>query len=330
MSYAFTTVEQFMPFIMSHGNSSTHELINSRTVHIPVLIRETMEFLDPKPGEFFIDGTLGGGGHTASIIERMMPEGTLLALDWDSHSLARTQEMIEAKIKIQKSNIKTIWVNDNFANLPHILEAQGLPKANGLLLDLGFSSDQMDSMNKGFSFLRDEPLLMTYNDDATPVKDLLRELTEDELRTVIRTYGEERYAGRIARFIKKEGAKNPITTTKALAEVIARAVPGNYERGRIHPATRTFMALRIYANHELENLTRVLESLPRILVPGGRVGIISFHSIEDRIVKQHFADYEKVGMLTRITKKPVVPQPAEIIHNPRARSAKLRVAQLSS
>lgn len=291
--------------------------------HIPVLIREAMTLLDPKPGEFFIDGTLGGGGHAEAILKRIMPGGTFLAVDWDKEAI----EQFEVRSK--KYEVRLITVNDNFAQLPQILEAQGLPKADGLLLDLGFSSDQMDTAQKGFSFLRDEPLIMTYSDDVTPVKDLLRELTEDELRTVIRKYGEERYAGRIARLIKKEGRKIPITTTKALADVVARAVQGNYERGRIHPATRTFMALRIYANQELQNLTRVLESLPHILNPGGRVGIISFHSLEDRIVKQHFAEYEKVGMLTRITKKPVVPEAEEVAHNPRARSAKLRVAQLA-
>lgn len=294
------------------------------SLHKPVLLKEAIELLDPKPGEFFIDGTLGGGGHAAAILERIDPNGTLLALDWDRRAVQRFRE--EGG---RRKEERFIVVNGNFVQLPEILEREGLGKANGLLLDLGFSSDQMDASGRGFSFLRDEPLLMTYSEDAIPVKQLLKELTEDELRTVIRKYGEEKFAGRIARSIKTYLRKKDIETTGELVEIIRRAVEGHYER-RLHPATRTFMALRIYANGELDNLQEVLENLSRILLPGGRVGIISFHSLEDRMVKKHFLEYEKVGILTRLTKKPIAPTREEVMANPRARSAKLRVAQLTS
>lgn len=291
-------------------------------MHIPVLLREAITLLDPKPGEFFIDGTLGGGGHAAAIVEKLAPGGTLLAVDWDRDAIAR----FERQASTGKRQVRIITTSGNFADLSSILSREGLGKADGLLLDLGFSSDQLEG--KGFSFLRDEPLIMTYSEEATPVRELLRTFSEDELRTVIRKYGEERFAGRIARAIKARSRVQPIETTGELVKVIERAVRGHYER-RLDPATRTFQALRICANRELENLERVLRALPEILAPGGRVAVITFHSLEDRIVKQALKEGEAAGVLTRLTKKPATPTAAEVAANPRARSAKLRAAQLT-
>ena len=268
-------------------------------VHVPVLLNEVMKVLGPCPGELFIDGTAGSGGHSRAIKERIGPTGTLLAIDWEK-------------------------TGENYVDLPEILRSRNLGRADGLLLDLGFSSEQL-GVGKGFSFKTDEPLLMTYNPNEKPVKEILAEISESELAEILRKCGEERFAGRIARVIKE---RLPVTT-KQLAEAVVAAVPRSYERGRIHPATRTFQALRIYANRELENLKSVLKRLPEILKPGGRVAIISFHSLEDRIVKNVFRDSSKAGRLKLILKKPITATREEIRVNPKARSAKLRAAILT-
>jgi 16S rRNA (cytosine1402-N4)-methyltransferase len=270
-------------------------------MHAPVLLKEVIETLNPKSGEFFVDGTYGGGGHAKAIQEKIGPEGKLLAIDWES-------------------------TGENFADLAYLLVKKGLPKADGLILDLGISSDQLDLSGRGFSFQRDEPLLMNINPALPPAYEILRKLNEEELAKIIWEYSQEKFSRRIARSIKEQQKTKPIRTTKDLIEAIARAVPKNYERGRIHPATRTFLALRIYVNHELENLERVLKDLPKILKSGGRVAIISFHSLEDRLVKNYFRDFQKVGKLKILTKKPITPSREEFQNNPRARSAKLRAA----
>lgn len=271
--------------------------------HAPVLLNEIIKILDPQPGEFFVDGTAGAGGHSKAILEKTGSSGKFLAIDWEK-------------------------TGENYANLPEILDQKNLGKADGLLIDLGFSSEQLGA-GRGFSFLKDEPLLMTYDLSEKPVKQILKELNEQELAAIIKTYGEERYAARIARAIKAASRKKPIETTGQLAEIIRSAVPKNYERGRLHPATRTFMALRIYANRELENLETLLKNLHRILKPGGRAAIISFHSLEDRLVKNYFRDYAKAGKVEILTKKPIIATSEEIRQNPRSRSAKLRAAILT-
>lgn len=272
-------------------------------MHAPVLLKEVINALDPKPGEFFIDGTFGAGGHGKAIQEKIGPSaggGRLLAIDWEK-------------------------TGENYADLSEILKEKNLPKADGLILDLGFSSEQL-SGGKGFSFLKNEPLLMTYSAGLKSAKDILKELSEKELATIIKDLSQEKFAKKIAKEIKQQEMIKPIETTKELSDAILRAVPGNYEHGRIHPATRTFMALRIYVNHELENLERLLKNLRQILKSGGRAAIISFHSLEDRLVKNYFRNYAKAGQLKILTKKPIVASREEILSNPRARSAKLRVA----
>lgn len=269
-------------------------------MHTPVLLNEVITTLDPKPGEFFIDGTFGSGGHSKAIQEKIGTSGRLLAIDWDK-------------------------TGENFADLPEILKKRELPKADGLMIDLGFSSEQLSS-GRGFSFERNEPLLMTYDFSAKPVREILKELSEEELAKIIKDLSDERFAKRIAQRIEEYLKRKPIETSKELAEIIKSAVPKNYERGRIHPATRTFMALRIYANKELENLEKLLKNMELILKPGGRAAIISFHSLEDRLVKNYFRDLSKVGRLKILTKKPITASREEILMNPRARSAKLRAA----
>lgn len=302
-------------------------------MHIPVLLNETLSLLDPKPGQFVIDGTLGGGGHARAIIERMKPEGAFLGIDWDREGLERTKFELEVNFRASHPHFAFHWACGNFADLPEMLRERGLGKANGLLLDLGFSSDQIETPGRGFSFLRDEPLLMTYSDETEPVKEILTRMSERNLAQIIREFGEERYAARIAKAIVAREREAPIERSGELAEIVKKAVPKNYERGRIHPATRTFQALRIYANRETENLTRVLRRLSDILASGGRVAVITFHSLEDRIVKHQFraaaAPRKKVEKLRLLTTKPTVASRAEIANNPRARSAKLRAAVMN-
>lgn len=291
-------------------------------MHVPVLLHEVISCLDPKPGSFIIDATVDGGGHAGSILEKIGPKGKFLGIDWDPDILSLAKQKFA-----DTKNIKL--VAGNYADLPRILAREKLPKADGLLVDLGFSSEQLANSKKGFSFSADEPLLMTYDPSMTPVWQLLRALGEDELVDILRTYSDERYARPIAQAIKSAERKQPIATSKALAEIIADALPKNYERGRIHPATRTFQALRIYANDELGNLNRLLAELPEIISSGGRVAIISFHSLEDRIVKNAFRDLAKRGMMTLFTKKPLTARREEIILNPRSRSAKLRAGTIT-
>lgn len=297
--------------------------------HIPVLLNEVIKFLDPKPGEFFIDGTAGSGGHAAAIFSKIMPAGKLLAIDRDERNLGIILQNLEneaKKLKIGTAG-KLILLAENYANLPKILEEKNFNQADGLLLDLGFSSEQL--IGRGFSFQKDEPLLMTYDIKDEPLSQILKELTELEIEKIIREYGEEKYADKIAQAIWQREQKKPMVTTGELAATIQKAVPANYERGRINPATRTFQALRIYTNHELENLEYILQNLGKIVKAGGRVVIIAYHSLEDRLVKNYFRDYAKAGTITLLTKKPIAPDYQEIKINPRARSAKLRAALLS-
>ncbi|MEK7114754.1 MAG: 16S rRNA (cytosine(1402)-N(4))-methyltransferase RsmH [Patescibacteria group bacterium] len=291
------------------------------TIHKPVLLNEVINVLNPQPGEFFIDGTFGGGGHGIAILEQIGFNGSFLGIDWNKDAIE--------KGKFQISNFKfqnALLIQDNFANLPEILEKNNLGKADGLLLDLGTSSDELENSGRGFSFRKNEPLLMTYNDNEIPVRDLLKQLSKEELTEIIKNYGGENWAIKIAEAIKdrmRKSVSRRIETSRELAELISETLPKNYEHGRIHPATRTFMALRIYANRELENLEKVLKNLDKILKNKGRIAIISFHSLEDRLVKNYFKKLEV------ITKKPIIASREEILKNPRSRSAKLRAAILT-
>ena len=298
--------------------------------HVPVLFNEAIEFLDLAPGAFAIDGTLNGGGHAHEILKRISPGGTLLATDLDPLLLRETGDRLKEEFG---DSVKMVFEHSNFARLPEIFEEKNLQPADVLLLDLGFSSAQLAGSGRGFAFSsggegNDEPLLMTYDPEEKPVKQWLRELTEQELADVIYRFSGERFSRRIALSIKEHLRREPIETAGQLADVIKHALPRGYERGRINPATRTFQALRILANHELESLETVLAGLPKIVKSGGRVCIISFHSLEDGIVKRAFRQMEKDGVLKIRTKKPIVATELEQKENPRSRSAKLRVAQI--
>jgi 16S rRNA (cytosine1402-N4)-methyltransferase len=295
-------------------------------MHIPVLLQEVIAMLDPRAGDFVIDGTVDGGGHAAAILQKIGPTGRLLGLDWDDAMLADCRE------RLAGNNGATLILG-NYADLPAIIKRRKTGKANCLLLDLGFSSDQIAHSGRGFSFSeasRNEPLLMTYDDARVPVRDLIAAISEKELTDILRNLGGERYAAKIARAIVLRRRKGKIATSGELADTIRGAVPKNYERGRIDPATRTFQALRIAANGELENLEQVLGALDEILLPGGRAAIISFHSLEDRIVKQAFRTMARESRGELLAKKPMTPSRAEILANPRSRSAKLRGIKLSS
>ncbi|MDP3729843.1 MAG: 16S rRNA (cytosine(1402)-N(4))-methyltransferase RsmH [bacterium] len=288
--------------------------------HIPVLLKEVITALEPKDGAIIIDGTAGGGGHSAEILKHIGNTGTLIALDWDDAAIALLKKKFANDPRVQ-------YFVSNYAALPRLIQAHHFQKADGLLIDLGFSSDQL-LRGRGFSFQSDDPLIMTYNDVSESLSAFLKHTTVAELTDIIRAYGEERYAPRIAKAIYE--ARTQVTTTRQLADVIQRAVPRSYERGRLHPATRTFQALRIYLNRELENLEHVIAAVPDIVKPGGRVVIISFHSLEDRIVKTSFKTLASKGRIDIMTKKPISAEAHEIQQNPRARSAKLRAARIRS
>ena len=280
-----------------------------------------LPILDLSPGKFVIDGTVGGGGHTKALIERINPGGKLLGIDWDRNAVEN------AKRDIKKDGLdKLIFCHGNYADIPKILKEKGLEKADAVLLDLGFSTEQLEG--RGFSFQKNEPLLMTYNDDETPLYALLRQLKKNELARVIRELSDERYAERIAEAIYERGRMEFIKTTGELAEVIRGAVPKDYERGRIDPSTRTFMALRIFANDELGNLERFLKNLEEIIAPKGRIAIISFHSKEDRMVKNYFRELANTNKAELINKKPIRASEDEIKKNQKSRSAKLRAIKI--
>jgi len=293
-------------------------------MHTPVLLNEVIKILNPGPGEFFIDGTLGTGGHAVEIIKRLEPNGAFLGIDWDAGLLERAKE----KILGLKFKSSMAFANESYARLPEVLKVKKFGRADGLFLDLGFCSSQLGPPaggGRGFSFLRDEPLDMRYNvENLATAADVLNSFAEKDLADIFWQYGEERFSRKIAKEIVEARKVKKILTTFDLTAAIKKAVPGSYERGRINPATRVFQALRIFVNRELENLEKLLANIPEILKPSGRLAVISFHSLEDRLVKKYFREMAKAGKAELLTKKPIVPSKAEIAQNPRSRSAKLR------
>ncbi len=304
----------------------------SNNMHTPVLIQEILSLLNPRPGQCVLDGTVGSGGHAIELLKRILPDGKLLAVDADRYSILTAERALVAAFGREVVDRHVVFENDTYAQAARTISRRGFPLVHAALLDLGFSSDQISSTDRpprGFSFLSDEPLLMTYNDETRAVRDFLPELSATDLTKILREFGEERYAAKIAGVIKDRERIKPFLTTRDLAEAVTAAVPSHYAHGRIHPATRTFMALRIYANQELSQLKLFLTDVSLIVTQGGRVGIISFHSLEDRIVKRGFLELAREGRARVVTKRPTVASDEEVIHNPRARSAKLRVAELS-
>lgn len=290
------------------------------TQHVPVLPKEVLLALDPKSGEPFIDATIGGGGHAASILNQTAPNGKLLGIDLSAEAIERLQKEFAAY------GDRVVLVQGNFREIDSIVTKTGFSKSKGILMDLGFSSDELANPKLGLSFQVEGPLDMRFGSQELTAAEIVNSWPEDELVRIIQMYGEERYARPIARAIVKARKQKRILTTLQLVSVVAGAVPRGYERGRINPATRTFQALRIATNDELGNLEAVLPQAVGILPTGGRLAVISFHSLEDRIVKRFFR--EEAGRTLRIlTKRPIQAGEEEIRRNPRARSAKLRVAE---
>jgi len=290
--------------------------------HQTVLLTATVEGLGLKKGDTAVDATVGTGGHALKISEIIGERGTMLVLDADELSLALSRK------RLSNAPSKIIYVQGNFRFLKERAEEAGIDAADGIVFDLGWHSEQLHA-GRGLSFKSDEPLLMTLssapNDGMLTAKDIIADWDEEEIARIIREYGEERFSGRIAHAIVEARRKKPIRTALELALVIQSAVPAFYRKGKIHPATRTFQALRIAVNDELDALKEGLESAINLVRPGGRIAVIAFHSLEDRIVKQAFRVAEDNDRGIRITKKPIVPLREEKLQNPRARSAKLRI-----
>ena len=329
-------------FVISSGNSMSsngeHRESSGRAAgHVPkttasqssghrtVLLHEAIEQLGIKSGDIVVDATLGGAGHATAIAESLGKEGTLIGMDLDQEAIDRTKIALE-KFSKPKIHLATA----NFRNLSSEIAKLGVTKIDKALFDLGWSGYQLEA-GRGFSFLKDEPLLMTYS--ANPSESTLtaamivNEWAEESIADIIFGWGEERYSRRIAKRIIESRAKSPIRTSLQLAEIIRGAVPPAYRHGRIHPATRTFQALRIAVNDELGALKEGLAGAWANLSQGGRIAVITFHSIEDREVKRLFVKWEKMGEGKRITRSPIRPSAEEIKVNPRSRSAKLRVVE---
>ncbi|MFH0803874.1 MAG: 16S rRNA (cytosine(1402)-N(4))-methyltransferase RsmH [Candidatus Tagabacteria bacterium] len=285
--------------------------------HIPVLLKEVIKFLDPKPGDIILDATIDGGGHTEAILERILPDGKLIGIDQDKQLLD----------KLNSKNI--ILLNGNFRDLDKLFKPLKIKLLNGALYDLGMSSSQLEESGRGFTFLKDEPLLMTYKyplepEDLTAEK-ILNNWSEKEIADILFQYGEESSARRIAKKIAEERKKKRIRTTFELTDIIKKSVPHKFWQ-RINPATKTFQALRIAVNDELNAISESLEKVWRFLIPGSRLVIISFHSLEDRIAKNFLRNKKIEGTAEIKTPKPIRATDEEISYNPRSRSAKLRAA----
>jgi 16S rRNA (cytosine1402-N4)-methyltransferase len=304
--------------------------------HIPVLLKESLEGLNIKPDGVYADATLGRAGHATEIVNRLTT-GRLIAIDRDDDALNEAKEILSGYEK------QTIYVQGNFKDLSQILSKAGIEKVNGIMLDLGVSSPQLDDAARGFSYMQDAALDMRMDKRETQTAyDLVNNLQEEELRKIFFEYGEERYSKSIAREIVKKRDTAPIDTTFRLNEIIFSAIPAAARREPQHPSKRCFQALRIAVNDELGSLKQMLESIPSLLKPEGRICIISFHSLEDRIVKRAFTAYSKTctcpgdipvcvcntsPILKLVTRKPITADSDEVKRNPRARSAKLRIAE---
>lgn len=298
--------------------------------HIPVLVEETMTLLRCEPGQTYVDATLGGGGHALEILKRTAPDGIVIGVEWDEDAIS------EARKRLMPFGERVKIFRENFVHLPDLLKAIKVERVDGILLDLGLSSFQLEKGERGFSFKGEGPLDMRMDQrtDLTAT-DIVNHLSLKELEYTLSDYGEERWAKRIAKAIVRARERSPIKTTQELRRVVHQAIPRRFHSRKIDPATKTFQALRIRVNDELENLRRILETGWRFLRKGGRMCIISFHSLEDRIVKETFRKSERErsdgsgsGAVMRvITKKPVTPSEDERRRNPRSRSAKLRCAE---
>jgi 16S rRNA (cytosine1402-N4)-methyltransferase len=290
--------------------------------HIPVLVEEVMNLLRCEAHKTYVDATVGGGGHALEILKRTSPDGIVIGIDWDEEAIAKAKGALAPfgdRIKI---------LRENFIRLPDLLEALNISEVDGILLDLGLSSLQLEKKERGFSLKGEGPLDMRMDQrmDWTAA-DLLNGLSFQEVESTLREFGEERWAKRIAKALVHEREKKPIETTQELRQIVHRAIPRRFHSRKIDPATRTFQAFRVRVNEELENLRRVLGTGWTFLKRRGRICVISFHSLEDRMVKETFRRLDRDGVMRAITKKPITPSEEEQQRNPRSRSAKLRCAE---
>lgn len=305
--------------------SEVRMMDNEKAKHIPVLLQEVVDGLDIKSNDRVFEGTVGLGGHSAEIMKHLGPTGFYIGVDRDADALAVAEK------RLAHYPCKKIFQEANFRNLDRILNDAGLATVEKILLDIGFSSLQIGHSGRGFSLRHDEPLVMSFAATPEPgaltAREIVNEWAPESLEDILKGYGEEQFARRIAQAIVAAREKVPIETTGQLAEIVRSAVPVFARFGRIHPATKTFQAIRITVNDELGALREALVRGFERLSPHGRIAIISFHSLEDRAVKTFFREQVSNGRAFLVHKKPIVPKEEEILHNPRARSAKLRIMQ---
>ncbi len=299
-----------------------------RMRHITVFKEEVVTALHPKPGAVIVDCTLGSGGHAEAILPHIGSEGVYLGIDADPTALETTRRYLDGT-----GGEQVQYICDTFAHLPEILANQQIEQVDGIVADLGWRIEQFNGdsgVPRGFSFSADEPLLMTYGDPDTysfTAADIVNEWREEDIANVLFAYGQERFSRRIARAIVEARQDSSIETARELGELIKDSVPHWYASGRTHPATKSFQALRIAVNDEFDTLTTLIQTGFAALAPGGRMAIITFHSLEDRIVKEHFKTFARDALGVLVTKKPLSPDAHTIKNNPRARSAKLRTIE---
>lgn len=305
--------------------------------HLPVLFNECMQMLRIRPDGIYVDCTAGGGGHSGGILDQLGPDGLLISLDKDDEALAACNRVREEK----KSSTQWKILKSDFSALASVLDDLGIEMVDGILADLGVSSHQLDTVDRGFSYASDGPLDMRMDDKQKLTAEIvINRYAEDEIAKILRTYGEERYSGRIASAIVNERKSNPIRTTAELSRIIMKAMPAKSKNEDQHPARRSFQAIRIEVNHELESIQKLLEDAPKYLRPGGRLAVISFHSLEDRLVKETFRTLEDPCICPRefpvcvcnrkpfgksVSRRAIEASEAEASQNKRSRSAKLRV-----
>lgn len=294
----------------------------TRYIHKSVLLKEMVEGLDIQSGDSVVDCTLNSGGHSEYVLDNY-PKTTIIGIDADSSAIKNARE------RLKRFGERAHLFNSNFRKLDEVLDKAGLEEADGFMFDLGWSSDQIESSGRGFTFQKNEPLHMAYNLDENEVtaETVVNEWSEDTLYSILKGFGEEQFSGRIARAIVESRALKPIKTTEELREIVWNAVPGFTRNKKIHPATKTFQAIRIAVNDEFGALSEGLEKAFKRLKEGRRIAVISFHSLEDRIVKVWMKEKSNEGKAILINKKPIVANEEELKNNPRARSAKLRIIQ---
>lgn len=288
--------------------------------HIPVLIKEVLGYLDPKPNQNFIDATVGDGGHAATILEKTSPNGKLLAIDRDLDSIIR------ARSKLREFGDRVLFINDSFGNLTNIAKENNFYSAKAVLFDFGMSSSQLENSGRGFTFVKNEILDMRYDvKTLVTAEDIVNGCSETELAEIFKKWGEEPYAFRIARAIVQNRRKERIKTTGELVKIIDKTIK---RQGRLHPSTLIFQALRIEVNQELAEIEKALKSITEILDKNSRAAFISFHSLEDRLIKNWAKNLSKQGKIKIVNKKPATPSFQELKINPRSRSAKLRIIEI--